>query len=84
MTALIVAGLLKFWPIIAGVLGLLGWGIAQRRSGARNERARQAQRDVKAAAERHEMDREATDIERKVRDLSDEQAKAEALRWKKR
>jgi hypothetical protein len=56
MTALIITGLLKFWPVIAGVLSLLGWGIAQRRSGARNERARQAAAEAKARTIADEID----------------------------
>jgi hypothetical protein len=56
MTAILLPLLLKFWPIIAGALGVLGWGIAQRRSGARNERARQAAAEAKARTIADEID----------------------------
>jgi hypothetical protein len=56
MTAILLAGLLKFWPIIAGALGVLGWGIAQRRSGARSERAKQAASEAKARTIADEID----------------------------
>ena len=56
MTAILLPLLLKFWFVIAGALGVLGWGIAQRRSGARNERARQAAAEQKARTIADEID----------------------------
>jgi hypothetical protein len=48
VTVIILSFLGKFWPIIAGALGVLGWGIAQRRYGAKAERAKQAASEAKA------------------------------------
>jgi hypothetical protein len=56
MTALLLALLAKFWFVIPAALGVLGWGIAQRRSGARNERARQAASEAKARTIADEID----------------------------
>jgi hypothetical protein len=77
MTALILAGLLKFWPIIAGVLGLLGWGIAQRRSGAKAERARTAASEAKARDI-------ADDVQNDVGAMTPEQAREALRKWSKR
>jgi hypothetical protein len=74
MTALIITGLLKFWPVIAGVLGLLGWGIAQRRSGAKAERARQA------ASEKAARDI-SDEVQNDVGALTPEQAREALKKW---
>jgi hypothetical protein len=74
MTALILAGLLKFWPIIAGVLGLLGWGIAQRRSGAKAERAKSALREAKARDVADEVDND-------IGTLTPTQARERLRKW---
>jgi hypothetical protein len=77
MTALLLAGLLKFWPIIAGALGVLGWGIAQRRSGARNERARQA------ASEKAARD-VADEVDNDLSALTPLQARERLAKWQRR
>jgi hypothetical protein len=48
VSVIILAFLGKFWFVIPAALGLLGWGIAQRRSGAKAERARTAAAEKKA------------------------------------
>lgn len=63
------------------VAGILYW---VRRSGAKAEVAKQDKRDKKATEERLEMHREANATEIAARDLTDEQAKREALSWSKR
>jgi outer membrane murein-binding lipoprotein Lpp len=80
----ILLGLLtQFWPYIIGAIGL-GWAALKlRQSGANAERFKQAKRDAVAREERHEMDREATDAERKAAELSDAAAREEALKWRK-
>ena len=45
------------------------------------ERARTAMRDLEAKEEELEMHRDATQIERRSRDLADEDARKEALKW---
>lgn len=45
------------------------------------ERARTAKRDLEAKEEELEMHRDATEIERRSRDLTDEDARKEALKW---
>lgn len=73
----------KLWPLLAAGFAALAWVFnnrRQRRAGAAQERARAA---VQAAKERAEMDSEATDIERDVRELSDEAALEEAKEWAK-
>jgi hypothetical protein len=56
MTAILLPLLSSFWPIIAVALGILGWGIAQRRSGAKAERAKSALREAKARDVADEVD----------------------------
>lgn len=48
MTAIVISIALKFWPFIVGALGLLGWGVHQRRAGAKAERAKQAEAEARA------------------------------------
>lgn len=83
MTALLISMALKFWPVLAAIAGGVWWGWKQRRAGAASVRAEQAKRDAAAREERHEMDREATDAERKAAELSDAAAREEALKWRK-
>jgi hypothetical protein len=74
MTAILLPLLLKFWPIIAGALGVLGWGIAQRRSGAKAERARTAASEAKA--------RDISDeVQNDVGALTPEQAREALKKW---
>lgn len=70
--------------ILGGIAAAFGWGVKQRRAGAKAERAKQAARDAKANTERLKMNREATEAERNVVSLSDEEAKRKALQWKRR
>jgi hypothetical protein len=74
MTALLLAFLGKFWFVIAGALGVLGWGIAQRRSGARNERARQAASEARARDVADEVDND-------IGSLTPEQAREALRKW---
>lgn len=53
-------------------------------AGKAAERGRQSKRDLKAAEDRLEMHREASEIERRARDLTDDQARQEAERWARR
>jgi hypothetical protein len=77
MTALLLVFLGKFWFVIAGALGVLGWGIAQRRSGARNERARTAAAEKKA--------RDISDeVQNDVGALTPEQAREALKKWSRR
>jgi hypothetical protein len=77
MTAILLPLLLKFWPIIAGALGVLGWGISQRRSGAKAERARTA------AAEKQARDI-SDDVQNDVGAMTPEQAREALKKWSKR
>jgi hypothetical protein len=83
MTALALSLLLKFWPVLAGIAGALWWGIRQRRAGRAEGEAKLAKARQKAAEELHEMDREATEAERKAAAMSDGEARKEALKWRK-
>jgi hypothetical protein len=74
MTALLLAGLLKFWPIIAGAFGVLGWGIAQRRSGAKAERVKNALREAKARDVADEVDND-------IGTLTPTQARERLRKW---
>jgi hypothetical protein len=74
MTAILLPLILKFWPIIAGAIGVLGWGIAQRRSGARNERARQAASEAKARDVADEVDND-------IGTLTPTQARERLRKW---
>jgi hypothetical protein len=74
MTALLLAFLGKFWFVIAGALGVLGWGIAQRRSGAKAERARQAASEARARDVADEVDND-------IGSLTPEQAREALRKW---
>lgn len=87
-----VAAAFAAWRLL-GLRGLIATAVAAagvliyrtgRKEGGDDERAKQAARDRKAAAERLEMHREASEAEKAAKDLSDEEAKREALRWSKR
>jgi hypothetical protein len=74
MTALLLVFLGKFWFVIAGALGVLGWGVAQRRSGAKAERARTAAAEAKA--------RDISDeVQNDVGALTPEQAREALKKW---
>lgn len=76
-----VAFLVQFWPYILGAIAAVWGGWKLRQSGVNAERARQATKDLAAAEDRLEMDREATDIERRFTGMSDADARKEADRW---
>jgi threonine/homoserine/homoserine lactone efflux protein len=55
-----------------------------RKSGTADAEVRREREQAKAREERHEMDREATAAEKRVREMSDEEALKEAMKWAKR
>ncbi|RWO76827.1 MAG: hypothetical protein EOS18_24075 [Mesorhizobium sp.] len=71
---------------VLSMLGALAGGIGLFVAGGRanKDAARRAAEKLVAVEERLEMDREATDAERLARDLPDEAARREAMRWSKR
>ena len=77
MTAL----LLHFWPYVAGAIAAAFAGWKLRQSGRNAERMKQMTVELAAAKDRLDMDREASDIERRVSGLSDGAAREEAMRW---
>lgn len=81
MTALLSGFLPYIIAGVAAVLGVLSYGYSQRRAGAKGEQAKQAVKDKRAVEERLEMHREDSDIERQTRDLSDAEARKEAMKW---
>ncbi|RWM29389.1 hypothetical protein [Mesorhizobium sp.] len=68
----------------AAIIGALGYGFQQRLAGAKAERNKQAAKDLAAAQDRLEMDREATQIERRTSGMTDDQARKEAAPWVRR
>lgn len=81
MNALVIVVLDQMWPyLIAGALGLAALVTAYAR-GRSGEKARQAGRDLAAAQDRLEMNREATAIERRAAGMTDDQARKEAAPW---
>lgn len=74
----------QLWPyLLAGVMALAGLWTAYRKGSAR-EKAKQAAKELAAAQDRLEMDREATAAERQAAGMTDDQARAEATKWAKR
>lgn len=69
------------WALGAAVIAAFGIFMKGRLSGAQLERAKQAKRDAKALGERLEMDREATAAERKVAEMTDDEARRKALEF---
>lgn len=67
----------------AFIAAMAAW-MRGRVTGARAERGKQAGRDRDALADQLEMHREATDAERKVVRMSDEEARREAMKWSRR
>lgn len=70
--------------IFAAVVGAIGLAFQQRLAGAKAERNKHLKADNAALKDRVEMDREATDIERKTAGMSDDEARKEALKWARR
>lgn len=54
MGTLLAAILADLWPIVVAIVGALGWGLHQRRAGAKAE---QAKRDAERLKARTEADR---------------------------
>lgn len=66
-----ILGVLKpLWPYILALIAALGWGLAQRRAGAKAEKAKQAASEIKARDV-------ADDIQSDVGAMSAEQIRAE-------
>jgi outer membrane murein-binding lipoprotein Lpp len=64
----------------AFVIGIYMKGRADAKAKAKEA---QMQREAKAKEERLEMNREATEAERKAAGMTDEEAKKEAMKWAK-
>jgi outer membrane murein-binding lipoprotein Lpp len=77
------AGNNAIMAIFAALVGGIGLYVAGGISRAKKDAARRAAEELAAAQGRLEMDREATDAERAARDLPDEAARREAMRWAK-
>ncbi|TIM83390.1 MAG: hypothetical protein E5Y50_25790 [Mesorhizobium sp.] len=75
------AGNKAIMAIFAALVGGIGFFVAGGISRAKKDTARRAAEKLAAAQDRLEMDREATDAERAARDLPDEAARREAMRW---
>jgi len=81
MEALVIALLGQIWPyLVAGVVGLGAVATAYIK-GKNSQKAKQAVKDLAAAQDRVEMNREATDIERQTAGMTDDQARKEAAPW---
>jgi outer membrane murein-binding lipoprotein Lpp len=78
----------KATPYIIGGGAILAAFVATyvkgRLSGAKLERQKQAAGNLAAAEDRLEMDREATAAERNAAGMTDDEARAEAMKWAKR
>jgi outer membrane murein-binding lipoprotein Lpp len=74
-------------PVILGIgaaiIAAAGAYFKGTLNGAKRERDKQATKDLAAAQDRLEMDREATIAERTAAGMTDEQAKQEAAPWVK-
>lgn len=84
MTAIILSLFSKgtlYMVAAAAVAGFLAW---VRNTGVKAERAKQARKELAAAQDRLEMDREATEAERQAAGMTDEEASKEALKWARR
>lgn len=81
MTALVLSLVAKFWPYLIGGAGVLLALWKARQSGVKAERAKRALRDMAAREDRLEMDREATQAERKAAGMTDDEARKEAMKW---
>lgn len=80
--------LLSLIPIewLLGALGMFGVGIVAYFKGrnANSEKLAEARRNMAAAKEHLEMNREATAIERQVAAMAEADARKEAMKWAKR
>lgn len=67
------------YALLGAIVVAFGWML---RAGGKKDAI--AAGKLKSAEDRLEMDREATDAERKAAELSDDAARKEALKWSKR
>lgn len=76
--------LLEFWPYIAaaGAALIAFWRVYAM--GQNSVKAKQAKKELAAAKDRLEMDREATAAERQATGMTDDAARKEAEKWAKR
>lgn len=70
------------WLLALGAAAVLTIGAYFKGKGA--SKLADAKKQVEAANDRLEMHREATDIEKRVAGMSDEEARAEAAKWARR
>ncbi|TIP74594.1 MAG: hypothetical protein E5X53_02930 [Mesorhizobium sp.] len=77
------AGNNALMAVFAALVGGIGLFVAGGISRAKKDTARRAAEKLTAAQDRLEMGREAIDAERAARDLPDEAARREAMRWAK-
>ncbi|RWM20303.1 MAG: hypothetical protein EOR73_14770 [Mesorhizobium sp.] len=75
------AGNNALMAVFAALVGGIGLFVAGGISRAKKDTARRAAEKLTAAQDRLEMGREAIDAERAARDLPDEAARREAMRW---
>lgn len=73
-----------FAGLIAAVVAALGLYFKGRGDGAAKAENKALRGQVAAKEEQLEMNREATDAEKSVKALSDEESMKEALKWSKR
>jgi outer membrane murein-binding lipoprotein Lpp len=79
-----VIGSKTIMAILAAFVGGIGLYVAGGINRAKKDAAEQTEAKLAAAEDRLQMDREATEAERKARDLPDEAARKEAMRWARR
>jgi outer membrane murein-binding lipoprotein Lpp len=74
------------WLLAAGgfLVTLFLAYVRGRVTGGQRERKKRDAEKVRAAEDRLEMDREATDAERNAAGMADEEARREALKWARR
>ncbi len=68
----------------AAIVALVGIVVKSRLDGARLERAKRVAEELRAAEDRLEMDREANEEECAVANMSDAEARREAMKWARR
>lgn len=56
MGALLTALLADLWPFLVAIIGMLGWGLHQRRAGVKAEQAKRAAERLKARTEADRID----------------------------
>ena len=78
------AGNKTIMAIFAALVGGIGLYVAGGINRAKKDAASRAAATLAATEDRLEMDREASEAERRARDLPDEAARQEATRWARR